>query len=747
MRGILILAVTSIFLMAMFGCSGSSEVVVPEDNPPALAQSTDSHQLWGMWQFVADPEAQTLDVVQLRGMEMHLNALPFLEPPALVNLTLESIEFNGNIITADIGLRHPFLGLTEFTGFDVSGIFITNGSVSGFTDSDIVMPGDGDTRLLNPDGYSRWWNPNEYPDDSTIFGYTDGLLGAPDSFADYNCTVNGYKYYSDSLETADNIGDLDPSDLGIFSAGQKNVRRFEIELGTEGLIFNYAIDANWQFPIGTPPWSVPQSFDENAWRTEAWNFTVTNIDNTLWNDGTENGGDLGLSIEVWDHFDADANIVYIESPGNFPITSSDTATGGGDGYSTYEIEILDATPAPDAIDLFITVETPVAGGEPIRTYFTYDDVPVDDDSGEPPECGSGNHGPMVPAPITDSGSVTRFDLAWLVNGPYEGEMLTSGWNGTVNELRRYNTDTIGPLSGNVFATLPLVACPPAPPPYTFPPFLTHIEVEPVTGRVIVVPFGPEANNSLHIFDNQGNQLTPDIGISVGAGRRISAMGTNENGDIWLISTLQLSYSYGDDCRLQRWEYQSGSPYYVHDSSHDLELDEVMGFYYNDTYEYVVNNWIVDLVVLYPEQRIFVWHSSSFAQHNGRLDLFDINSSGPPTYLPTLSTENLLSLGTWNSHTDYFTVESAGISVDHADDTLDGCRVSVFSLCRIEPGTRPLLLARLDRDGVVLNETNFGTGYSAYTMGINHDPDPMKANLVFTSYNPSSCRMAAPPSDW
>ncbi len=69
--------------------------------------------------------------------------LPFLEPPPFVYLSLESLEINGNIVEADIGLRHPFLGLTEFTSFDVCGILISNGSVSGFDEADLLMPGQG----------------------------------------------------------------------------------------------------------------------------------------------------------------------------------------------------------------------------------------------------------------------------------------------------------------------------------------------------------------------------------------------------------------------------------------------------------------------------------------------------------------------------------------------------------------------------------------------------------------------------
>ena len=108
-------------LVLLFGCSSSN--VIDPLSPASFIKETNSsenHLLWGIYQFICNPDAQTIEVTPLRGLDMHLNALIFLEPPPMVNLTLESLEFNGNIIEADIGLRHPFLGLDEFTGFDVS---------------------------------------------------------------------------------------------------------------------------------------------------------------------------------------------------------------------------------------------------------------------------------------------------------------------------------------------------------------------------------------------------------------------------------------------------------------------------------------------------------------------------------------------------------------------------------------------------------------------------------------------------
>ncbi len=364
------------------GCSGSAVDTASPDVTTDIGaiHSTaggNSHSLWGLWQGHIDPVAQTIDFTQLRAAEFHLNALPFLEPPALVYLSLETLHFDGNIIDANIGLRHPFLGLTEFTGFDVCGIFISNGSVSGFSDPALVMAGDGDTRLLNPDGYSRWWNPSEFPSNGTIFGYTDGLLGAPDSFADYNCTLNGYKYFCDDLDDPDDpLSDVILENRGMFSAGQKNVRHYKIDMSA-GLIFNYAVDANWKFPQGDPPWTAPDDFADEANRAEAWNIVVSETDNTLFNDGEESGGGLSLSVDVYDWFNADMNTVRVESPGNFAMVQSAIATGGGEGYSTYEIDIADSTPAAGEIPLLISVASEVEDFEGFITgtnataYFAY----------------------------------------------------------------------------------------------------------------------------------------------------------------------------------------------------------------------------------------------------------------------------------------------------------------------------------------------------------------------------------------
>jgi outer membrane protein assembly factor BamB len=391
------------------------------------------HQLWGLWAFTADPDAATLDVVPLRTGGMHINALPFLEPPPLVNLTLESLKFNGDIIDADIGLRHPFLGLTEFTGFDVCGILITRGSKGGYDDASLLFPGNSDTRLLNPDGFSRWWNPVEFPvNKGTMFSYNDGLLGTKHATANFTATVNGYKYFADALEAGDDIDGLPLSSRGMFSAGQQNIRHYKIQMGNDGLVFNYAVDACWQFPTGPAPWNAPDDFGEDANRPEPYRITTTEIENTLWNDGTDSGGDLKLLLRVYDWYHAGDDTLRVESPGAFPAVDVTTPDFSDEHSATYTVSVTEATPPQSgSIELFITAASEKTGygglipGASVAAYF-FASAAVDDQAPPEPE-----------------------DQPWpRFHRDYGCKGLTD-IVGTLNSTPKWNFDTGGALSEGI----------------------------------------------------------------------------------------------------------------------------------------------------------------------------------------------------------------------------------------------------------------------------------------------------------
>ena len=46
------------------GCSGGGAITAPEgDDMSAASPGGNSHQIWGLWQFVADPANETLDTL------------------------------------------------------------------------------------------------------------------------------------------------------------------------------------------------------------------------------------------------------------------------------------------------------------------------------------------------------------------------------------------------------------------------------------------------------------------------------------------------------------------------------------------------------------------------------------------------------------------------------------------------------------------------------------------------------------
>jgi hypothetical protein len=350
-----------IAMMSTFGCSGGNgNSPITPGRPAGASITSDSHQLWGLWQFTADPAAGTLDIVPLRTTAMHVNVVPILEPPAGMKLKIANLKFAGLVCDVDVTLVHPFPGLSQYIGFDVAGIFISKGTLAGFGDPDLMMSGAGETRMLNPDGYTRWWNPSEFSvPGQPILRYKDGLLGSKNASANFNCTLNGYKLFGDSLAKETELLSLSPTNRVPFLNGTANTRHYTIDFAG-GVVFNYAVDANWEPVEGTPPFT-PYDYIESANRPEAWAVSITELENSLWNDGAANGGDLSLQIDVWDHFNAGLNSVKVESPGNFDAVISATPIGGGEGYSTYQVDIIDATPLSSSLDILLSIESEVVG--------------------------------------------------------------------------------------------------------------------------------------------------------------------------------------------------------------------------------------------------------------------------------------------------------------------------------------------------------------------------------------------------
>jgi hypothetical protein len=302
--------------------------------------------LLGLWQFTIHPVDETISLKPLRSGSIHMNALAFMEPPAGQMLYIDQVvDLQAGEITVDIAFTHPYPGLDFATAFDVSGILISHGSVYYPLSDELYFPGDDQLRLLNADGYTRWWNPVEFPYNPAKpqAGYVDGLLGKPDSVAGFTATLNGYKYFASDLAEPDSpLSDLDLDMRGAFVPGTTCIRRYQIGFNPGSLVFNYAVDASWAPPVGGPPITIPDSFPFSANRPEPYRMEIHDLNNTLEYNASSGmvEGMATMDVDVYDWHNAGENFVCCFAQNDelmgmcmpFP-------TGGTEDYSTYNVEL------------------------------------------------------------------------------------------------------------------------------------------------------------------------------------------------------------------------------------------------------------------------------------------------------------------------------------------------------------------------------------------------------------------------
>ncbi len=299
--------------IASAGCAGAS-AVLPDSSPPdnitqVSYEGMVGRTLWGLWDARLDKESLTVNVTPMRSADFTCNVTRFMQPPySPVNMLSISIgpgsdPANGFFIV-DVTVRHPFPGLNKFNGFDVRGILLSNGSEHGIHDPSVIIAAQGETRLKNADGYTRWWNYPEFTTYGTIFGFTFGSLAPPNQ---PTATVNPYKYFADGLDADAQMSELNTANRGFFSTNPGvNTRRYEIQFKNIGgqniLDFQYAVDASWALPDPAfePEYPV-EAFPLSANCAEAFMVEVTDAGSDAWWGGPgQSGGKLVLDIAVSD---------------------------------------------------------------------------------------------------------------------------------------------------------------------------------------------------------------------------------------------------------------------------------------------------------------------------------------------------------------------------------------------------------------------------------------------------------------
>jgi len=396
-RSLFILSLVLMTVLAI-GCSGGGTPTLPaadqDSVPPALTgsaqtevpsdQPSQGHALMGLWECVWNPDEETVEFTPLRTADYHFNLVPILEG-GVMNITLvDKPTVTDGVLSVNINFQHPFAAKPQLSGFDVKGIVITPGTHTGYSDPDLVLAGPGETRLLNADGFTRWWNPAEFTN-AGLTGYNPGKLGAEIDPANA-AILNGYKLHADGFGMNENMSELDPASRAFFEAGGVNARHYEISL-VSGFVFNYAVDCSWAAPSPNPPVDIPGDFPMEANQAEPWFFEVTETLNSLWYEDGDWGGNLHYELVVHDWQGAtDFGTLTFESPGVFSFTASepDSATEFTASYS-FNVDLPELE-SSNPLNVLCTMEVPgdydsafTGVTKPLRGYHRHLTLVADSD--------------------------------------------------------------------------------------------------------------------------------------------------------------------------------------------------------------------------------------------------------------------------------------------------------------------------------------------------------------------------------
>jgi len=353
--------------------------------------------LWGLWQCSMAPGSSSMQVVPLRTAEFTANVNKLLEgKPG--NLLIQDIDttdfFAEGRIDCTITLRHPLPGLDMYNGFDVWGVFMHNGSATLEYDNLVYSDGTGpdEGMLLNPDGYTRWFNWVEFDGNGLpLLEYWPGKLS---NLPQPTATLNPYRIFADGLDVEDDYYSWitapgNGENRGMFSAGMANSRRYELKFpfvgGNPKVDFQYAVIATWEpgdpTLTGDPAIYEPGDFPSSANCEEPFFLHVTTAGSDLYNDGSGTaGGSFKADVEV---FDWQGGIVAgngVPNEVNRMIVEGDFVPGGSyefsqaelgavaipatENSSVFQVEIADCQPQASGVaDFWVIVEAAGANGE------------------------------------------------------------------------------------------------------------------------------------------------------------------------------------------------------------------------------------------------------------------------------------------------------------------------------------------------------------------------------------------------
>jgi hypothetical protein len=362
------------FSILICGCSNSSDITAgPAESGKGISAIGSGRQLWGYWDVSIHPDTLACTANLRRDVCFHLNARKFLEdtPCHYCLSILGAKPSDHGTLLVDVQLRHPFLGLPQFTGFDVRGTVIFPGSMEWPGNGLVTSESDfGEGELINADGYTRLFNPLEYPSGTgplPILEYSHGTRAT----ADPDTTLNGYKNFY-TFE-----------DRRYFLAGEAIIRTYDISFPPGPMLFGYAVDACWQAPAGGPPIQVPDSFPISANCLEAYQVSATQLGKL------EQGSSCLIWIDVYDWQGTDTiGGVLLEAPDVFDGVGSAAMVQDNGSWARFQATVLEEKSADvGEYDCLVRVDDnhndPNLGYVPAYSMF---ELSVVEGTAHDPEC-------------------------------------------------------------------------------------------------------------------------------------------------------------------------------------------------------------------------------------------------------------------------------------------------------------------------------------------------------------------------
>lgn len=462
------------------GCQNNSAPTMSSDSgltSPNLINSintsgnskTNHHVSWGFWEVIINPETYEVELIPLRATQWHANVVEFMQKPYNpsnlgIIVDVPASTPSSGYFEVDVILTHPFPSLPIFRGFDVRGAFLADGSYLSKYDPSARLahpdPAYNEARLLNADGYMRWFNPIEFNAGINIMKYIPAKLG---TVFTVTSTLNPYKYFSDDFVNQSDKGidlqqmNIDPDKRGTFSPGKTITRRYKIQFPVSGTTpifkFTYVIDASYHDPNPGDPSYPVSSYPLSANMQEVYKIVCTNNNSTAYyKDSSKLGGTLRFNLELFD-WQAPVNPsgvpgeigkVIVESPtllsgvgGMIDLTDTfkNNAVAGTVTSSVVSIEIPDVTPTGTENQvLFFTVTSadpdnygnpfnqPYPQGKVLSAYYMWKAPILSEPVNNPPVVG------QVSGPTNVNPSMPPQKYTAPVSDPDVGQTLTAMWS-------------------------------------------------------------------------------------------------------------------------------------------------------------------------------------------------------------------------------------------------------------------------------------------------------------------------------